>query len=247
MIPLIRLAQVDSTQAFLARHPELGICAVMADAQTAGRGRQGNAWESASGAGLWLSARLPRPEIPPGLLLQNAMAAVIFALSPCGVTLGLKWPNDIVARREGALVKVGGILGEAKGGFVLLGVGVNLFDAPVLPHRSIPPACLAELHPQALPDPEALALRILALWSHPTEIPEPPFRWPEPADPLQWQDEQGLHHGVCQGWDPDGRLRVETEGTLQRLSVGEVQSAALLRWGSTLMATSRPMRESLPR
>ena len=58
-VTLIRLRQVDSTQDFLGRHPELGFCAVLADCQLAGRGQRGNRWESAPGAGLWLSAALP--------------------------------------------------------------------------------------------------------------------------------------------------------------------------------------------
>src|SRR5262249_13519049 len=131
-LPLIRLAAVDSTQAFLRRHPELHPCAALADAQSEGRGRQGNRWESAPGAGLWLSASLDPPDLPPGLLLQRAMGAVIAALDSCDVALGLKWPNDLVAWREGTLVKLGGILGERVGGRLILGVGVNLEVAPPL-------------------------------------------------------------------------------------------------------------------
>ena len=149
-ILLIRLALVDSTQSFLARHPELGFCAVLADAQSAGRGRGENAWESASGAGLWLSAALPRPEVPPGLLLQLAMGAVAEVLEPCGLNLGLKWPNDLVAWRGQQLVKLGGILGEQRGDRVILGLGLNLHAAPSIPGRAIPPASLAELGPEAI-------------------------------------------------------------------------------------------------
>jgi len=111
-LPLTHLAEIDSTQSFLARHPELGLCGVLADAQTAGRGRGGNAWESLAGQGLWLSARLPVPELAPGVVLQRAMAAVAEALEPDGLVLGLKWPNDLVAWRDGRLVKLGGIIGE---------------------------------------------------------------------------------------------------------------------------------------
>ena len=88
-LTLIRLARIDSTQDFLERHPELGPCGVLADCQVAGRGRRGNRWESAPGAGLWLSAALPVPPVPPGLLLQRAMGAVAEVLEPLGVPLGL--------------------------------------------------------------------------------------------------------------------------------------------------------------
>src|SRR5450631_2675642 len=104
-LPLIRLAEVDSTQAFLRRNPHLGCCVVLADLQTEGRGRQGNRWESAAGAGLWMSAALPSPPgVAPGLVLQRAMVAAACALDPEGRILGLKWPNDLVAWKGGRLV-----------------------------------------------------------------------------------------------------------------------------------------------
>ena len=82
-LPLIRLAVVDSTQAFLRRNPHLGCCAVLADRQSEGRGRQGNRWESAAGVGLWLSAALPAPAgVAPGLILQRAMVAAAGVLGP---------------------------------------------------------------------------------------------------------------------------------------------------------------------
>lgn len=219
-LPLIHLGEVDSTQAFLARHPELGSCGVLADRQTAGRGRGGNRWESPA-AGLWMSARLPAPGVPPGVLLQKAMVAVAEALAPCGVALGLKWPNDLVAWREGCLVKVGGILGEAARGQVILGVGVNLRQAPVLPDRAIPPAALVDLGVSCLPDPLSLARGVLRRWCALECTGEPTFRWPEAGDPLQWEEGAGL----CRGWGGDGRLGVETSAGLQWLSVGDIRGA----------------------
>jgi BirA family transcriptional regulator, biotin operon repressor / biotin---[acetyl-CoA-carboxylase] ligase len=220
--PLIRLATVDSTQSFLARHPELGFCGVMADQQTEGRGRGPNRWESPAGAGLCLSARIPVPDIPLGVILQRAMAAIITVLAPCGAELGLKWPNDLVVRKEGRLVKLGGILGEAKGGHLILGFGVNLMAAPVLPERRIPPASLAELGAVNIPEPQALALGILNTWKALGTWIEPAFRWPMSGDPIRWEDGQGL----CLGWEADGRLRVATQQGLQLLSAGDVNALA---------------------
>ncbi len=222
---LIRLGRIDSTQDFLARHPELGPCAVLADCQLAGRGQRGNSWESAPGAGLWLSAALPAPEVAPGLMLQRAMGAVAEALEPwASAPLGLKWPNDLVAWRAGRLVKLGGIIGQVKGDRVLLGVGVNLRSAPVIPERPIPPACLADLGPMpdGGPDPETLALEILAAWEDLATQREPAFRWPEAGDPIRW----GEGAGVCQGWMADGRLSVRTDAGLQSLAVGDVSGLA---------------------
>jgi BirA family biotin operon repressor/biotin-[acetyl-CoA-carboxylase] ligase len=217
-MPLIRLAVVDSTQAFLRRNPHLGFCAVLADRQSEGRGRQGNRWESAAGEGLWMSVALPvLSGVAPGLVLQRAMAAAARVLDPEGRVLGLKWPNDLVAWREGRLVKLGGILGEQVGGRLILGLGVNLTGAPVIPGRAIPPACLRELGLESSSIPD-LALLIAKSWNDLAQDLQLPFRWPEPGVALGWEDGQG----TCLGWEPDGRLKVATAEGIQRLSAGEV-------------------------
>ena len=216
-LPLIRLAVVDSTQAFLRRNPHLGYCVVVADRQSEGRGRQGNRWESAAGAGLWMSAALPSSDgIAPGLVLQRAMVAAARALDPGGRILGLKWPNDLVAWKEGRLVKLGGIIGEQIGGRLLLGLGVNLSSAPEIPGRAIPPASLTDLGLKA-PSMTELVANIIKLWTSLNQNFQPPFWWPEPGMPLCWEDGQG----TCLGWEPDGRLKVATAEGIRRLSAGE--------------------------
>ncbi|WP_243293712.1 biotin--[acetyl-CoA-carboxylase] ligase [Geothrix mesophila] len=217
-LPLIHLASVDSTQAFLRRHPHLGFCAVLADRQTEGRGRQGNRWESAAGAGLWLSAALPAcAGVAPGLVLQRAMAAAAQVLDPEGRILGLKWPNDLVAWKAGRLMKVGGILGEQIGGRLILGLGVNLTAAPEIPGRAFPPACLRDLGLE-FPAARELAVHISKLWNDLAQNYQPPFRWPEAGVSIRWEDGQG----TCLGWEPDGRLKVATAEGIRRLSAGEV-------------------------
>ena len=217
-LPLIRLAAVDSTQAFLRRNPHLGFCAVLADCQTEGRGRQGNRWESAAGAGLWLSAALPSPPgVAPGLVLQRAMVAAARVLDPEGRVLGLKWPNDLVAWQEGRLVKLGGIIGEQLNGRLILGLGVNLTGAPALPRRAIPPRCLADLGLSGRPRAD-LAISITQSWNKLAQDIQPLFRWPDPGTALRWEDGQG----TCLAWEPDGRLKVTTAEGIRRLSAGEV-------------------------
>ncbi len=217
-LPLIVLGEVDSTQAFLARHPELGFCGILASAQTEGRGRGSNRWESAPGAGLWFSARLPRREMAPGLVLQRAMVAVLSALEPWAEGLGLKWPNDLVAWHQGRLVKLGGIIGETVKESVTLGLGVNLGAAPHLPERTIPPACLRDLGCASLPDPQALALDLLNRWQDLGDPGEPAFLWPGLGDPVRWEDGEG----TCEGWEVDGRLRVRTATGVQLLSSADL-------------------------
>lgn len=215
-LTLIRLAAIDSTQAFLKRHPELGFCGVIADAQTEGRGRQGNRWESAPGAGLWMSAALPVTELPPGLVLQHAMRHAIAALG--GGLLGLKWPNDLVAKTEGGLVKLGGIIGELAGGRLILGLGINLSEAPELPDRAMSASSLKALGIDP-PEPTALAKDLLDRWQDLLAAPPAPFQWPVEGDALRWEQGQG----VCLGWEPDGRLKVATNAGLERLSAADVR------------------------
>jgi BirA family biotin operon repressor/biotin-[acetyl-CoA-carboxylase] ligase len=217
-LPLIHLAVVDSTQSFLRRNPHLGFCAVLAECQTEGRGRQGNRWESAAGAGLWLSAALPvRAGVSPGIVLQRAMASAASVLDPEGQTLGLKWPNDLVAWTDGRLVKLGGILGEQIGGRLILGLGVNLTGAPVISGRAIPPGCLRGLG-LPTPAPSDLAVGITSAWNNLVQDLQPLFRWPEAGTALRWEDGQG----TCLGWEPDGRLKVATAEGIRRLSAGDI-------------------------
>ncbi|MCL1908273.1 MAG: hypothetical protein FWG12_02770 [Holophagaceae bacterium] len=218
-MPLVHLGIVDSTQSFLARHPELGHCGVLADEQTAGRGRGGNSWVAERGAGLWLSARLPKPEILSGIFLQYAMAAVAEVLEPCGVRLGLKWPNDLVAYREpgASLVKIGGIIGEQKDDYAILGLGLNIFGAPEMPERPIPPASMSSLGAVSVPKMVDLARAILSAWQD-LGGHRAAFRWPEEGDPIYWEEGSG----VCQGWESDGRLAVLTESGQVLLTAGDI-------------------------
>ena len=218
MTPLVRLGTTDSTQAFLKRHPEMGFCGVMALGQTAGRGRGGNTWDSERGAGLWLSARLPTPDIPSGVVLQSAMLAVIEVLAPCGVSLGLKWPNDLVAWKDGRLVKLGGIIGEQCENSVVLGLGVNVHSAPEIPDRAIPPASLSSVGAVNIPDTTDLAVGVLAAWQDLAKGRAPAFRWPGPGYAIRWEDGAG----VCRGWESDGRLAVQTKDGAVLLASGDV-------------------------
>jgi BirA family biotin operon repressor/biotin-[acetyl-CoA-carboxylase] ligase len=212
---LVRLGLVDSTQAFLRRHPELGECAVLAARQTDGRGRWGNDWDSSGSGNLYLSAALADPGLPPGVILQRAMLHVIACLEVPG--LGLKWPNDLVAWKKGCLVKLGGIIGELDGKRLLLGLGINLADAPTLASSALLPESLAGLgHP--CQDPEGLALRLLAAWQGMPLAPAASFRWPAKGEAVGWHGGQG----VVLGWEEDGRLRLANQDGIVRLSSGEV-------------------------
>ena len=102
---------------------------VVAERQTAGRGRLGRAWDSPERVGLYLSILL-RPAEPPELLGRYAIAAAVGICAACRELAGndvvIKWPNDVLAGGR----KLAGILAELRfgpgGGELVLGIGVNV-------------------------------------------------------------------------------------------------------------------------
>ncbi len=106
---------------------------VLADTQTAGRGRSGRRWSSAPGAGVWLTA-VERPRDPAALdvLSLRVGLALAEALDPfADVAIRLKWPNDLFVEER----KLAGVLVETRwrdgrAEWVAIGVGVNV----VVPH-----------------------------------------------------------------------------------------------------------------
>jgi len=101
---------------------------VLAERQTAGRGRSGTPWHSPAGAGLWLSALLPLAgAVPTHLPLLVGLAAAHAAEAVCpGLEVGIKWPNDVEVGGK----KAGGILCEAGEGAVIAGIGLNVRQRP---------------------------------------------------------------------------------------------------------------------
>jgi BirA family biotin operon repressor/biotin-[acetyl-CoA-carboxylase] ligase len=95
---------------------------VSASEQTAGRGRQGRRWLAPADSALLMSVILRDP--PPLLPLIAAVATCEVA----GSGAQIKWPNDIVIARSGALAKLAGILAEGRPqeGWAVLGIGLNV-------------------------------------------------------------------------------------------------------------------------
>lgn len=97
---------------------------VLAERQTAGRGRRGAAWFSPAGESLAFSI-LVRPEEPKALWPRLALAAglaVAEAVETFGPQAGIKWPNDVwIGQRKAA-----GILVEAGADFAVVGIGLNV-------------------------------------------------------------------------------------------------------------------------
>jgi BirA family biotin operon repressor/biotin-[acetyl-CoA-carboxylase] ligase len=104
-----------------ARAGEAPGLVLVAEEQTAGRGRLGRSWVSPPRAGLHVSALLtmaPSPWVP--LLAGVAVARTL--RDEAGLQPRLKWPNDVLVGDR----KIAGILAEVVGAVVVLGIGLNV-------------------------------------------------------------------------------------------------------------------------
>jgi BirA family biotin operon repressor/biotin-[acetyl-CoA-carboxylase] ligase len=132
------LATVDSTNRLLLDEAPGGAPegrVVVADHQTAGRGRRERSWSAPPGSAL-LASVLLRPRLPVEhrhlVVVAAGLAAVESVASTVGVRPGLKWPNDVLAGDPER--KLAGILAEVGAGdAVVLGMGLNLRGAAVDP------------------------------------------------------------------------------------------------------------------
>ncbi|MFD4025152.1 biotin--[acetyl-CoA-carboxylase] ligase [Streptomyces sp. NPDC058576] len=103
---------------------------LVAEEQTAGRGRLERSWTAPPRSGLFFSVYLEPGDIPVERwgwvpLLAGVAAATGLAKS-AGVDMSLKWPNDLLVAVEGEERKAGGILGEFAGDGIVVGVGINV-------------------------------------------------------------------------------------------------------------------------
>jgi BirA family biotin operon repressor/biotin-[acetyl-CoA-carboxylase] ligase len=103
---------------------------LVAEEQTAGRGRMGRSWVSQPGAALTFSFLLRPAAVPPArrgwLPLLTGVAVVAAVRGVTGLDATLKWPNDVLIRDR----KLAGILAEQSGDFVVIGIGLNVATAP---------------------------------------------------------------------------------------------------------------------
>jgi BirA family biotin operon repressor/biotin-[acetyl-CoA-carboxylase] ligase len=134
---IVRLAETDSTNRVVLDRARAGAPegeVVVADHQTAGRGRLGRSWQAPPGASLLVTVLL-RPTIPTAevhlVTIAAALAAADAAAAVAGIRPSLKWPNDLVIERDGTTRKLAGLLAESivTGGrieAVALGMGLNV-------------------------------------------------------------------------------------------------------------------------
>ncbi|MEQ1862150.1 MAG: biotin--[acetyl-CoA-carboxylase] ligase [Chthoniobacteraceae bacterium] len=227
--------ETDSTNQRAIQLGETGAAggvAIFAERQTAGRGRFGRRWESASHLGLWFSLLL-RPTLPLAMWSRlTTWAAVVAAeaIEECsGLSIAVKWPNDL--ELDGR--KLAGILIEttpdsAGGHFAVVGVGVNVnHDTDNFPPDLRDRATSLRLATRRFIDRGALAAAILhAMTRRAADIGDAGF--PALLDAARRRSSLiGRHIALeCAGTRIEGRAEdLAPDGRLQlRLASGELET-----------------------
>jgi BirA family biotin operon repressor/biotin-[acetyl-CoA-carboxylase] ligase len=236
---VLRFESLPSTNTELARLASEGApegVSVVADEQTAGRGRLQRAWSSPKGAGLYFSILL-RPTIPQNcwpLITFMAALAVSDALGEaCELETDIKWPNDILSGER----KICGILAEAietpVGRAVILGIGINLTQNAFPPELENVATSVAEATGRAGDREQILAalLDTLSRWhsqlNDPGKIVD---AWSNRSSYaigklVQVSNGDDVWQGTTCGVEPDGALRLRTSsGEIKLVRAGDVYS-----------------------
>jgi BirA family biotin operon repressor/biotin-[acetyl-CoA-carboxylase] ligase len=212
--------------------------AVVADLQTAGRGRRGRSWSSPAGANLMLSVAF-RPRLPAsagGLLsLAPALAVMDAAAAACETPLAVRWPNDVVTR-DG--LKVAGLLaesavenGELREAIIGIGLNVNWARREMPPEIAERATSLSDLAGREI-DRVALLGDLLARLDRELATLEAgvsPLERLSAASALTGRhvavDLGGeVLHGTAAGLAPDGALLLDAAAGRVALASGEVVS-----------------------
>lgn len=243
---IVALAETPSTNDVARAMAEQGAPAgllVMAEHQTAGRGRMQRPWTDAPGRSLLLSFVLrpaPGRAAPSGTAPGTAPLRVGLAIAAAireavGLEPRLKWPNDVIV----AGAKLAGILCEAAGGadpgFIIAGIGMNVLqrdqDWPAeLKGRAISIAQAARSAPEraAMMDAVVAAMRPL-LTRALDPLSDHELRAYAGIDALRGREVTVTGavdlHGIAAGIAPDGALLLDTADGTCRVTSGTVRPA----------------------
>jgi BirA family biotin operon repressor/biotin-[acetyl-CoA-carboxylase] ligase len=232
--PLIYRAEVDSTNTLAAvlvpNAAPIG-ATVVADHQTAGRGRLQRRWLAAPGSGLTFTVVLG-PLAPVWAAPMNAGLAVADALGALGLAAQLKWPNDVLIDER----KCAGVLIEGKrvgdAYWLLAGIGINVRQVdPDLPQATYVDAHLAR--PVRREDLLVEVLARLEGWRD-AVIQDPAYvrdAWAAQLSTIgravTVQGPQDQFSGLAIGITGDGALRVQlADGRERVVQAGDVTLSA---------------------
>jgi BirA family biotin operon repressor/biotin-[acetyl-CoA-carboxylase] ligase len=231
-------ASIGSTNDVAAALPEGAV--VVADAQTAGRGRRGHTWFSPSGSGLYVSVVLA----PATAQADPSRATMIVTLAAgvavaegveaaTGLRADLKWPNDLQVSRR----KLAGILAESSGGeaaasTVVVGYGINVAATSFPPELGERATSLESELGRAVDRDRVLVETLAALARRYQDLLDGRFdaildAWRRHAPAaagarVSWTTPAGTRAGITEGIDDQGALLVRVDDQLERIVAGEV-------------------------
>jgi BirA family biotin operon repressor/biotin-[acetyl-CoA-carboxylase] ligase len=227
----------DVASTIAANGPSEGVV-VVADAQTAGRGRRGRTWFSPPASGLYVSIVLMpgRAESTPdrAIALTTLTAGVALAEAvelATGLRADIKWPNDLFVGRR----KLAGILAEGvTGDTVILGYGINVGPMAYPPEIADRATALEPELGRAIDRAALFAETLAALSRRYEDLLAGRFdaildawRARAPASRgarVSWETPAGTRSGVTAGVDDRGALLIHAGDALERIVAGE------LRW-----------------
>lgn len=238
---VLRYESLPSTNTEVARLAGEGAeegLAVVADEQSAGRGRLQRAWSSPKGAGLYFSILL-RPTLAPDrwslITFAAALATGDALLEAASVQTDIKWPNDLLANER----KICGILAEAietpSGRAVVLGIGINLTQQ-AFPDELVTIATSVANESGRPAEREAILgalLQALTRWYSLLQEPDGAEKitaaWSSRSSWAKGKLVQVTNgaetlQGHTRGIEHDGALRLETAQGVQLIRAGDVTS-----------------------
>jgi BirA family biotin operon repressor/biotin-[acetyl-CoA-carboxylase] ligase len=203
---------------------------VLADRQTAGRGRLGRSWVSPSGAGIYVSVVL-RPNAAAARLVTIAAGVAVSdgIASATGLSTHVKWPNDIQVSNR----KLAGILAEGSASHVVLGIGINVQPAAYPPDVAARATSIEAELGRSVDRGVVLAECLAALASRYRDLRENRARsivdaWRMRAAPMlgrrvEWESAGECHTGLAENIDDDGALIVKVRTGTLRITSGVVR------------------------
>lgn len=207
---------------------------VVADHQSAGRGRRGHTWFSPPGSGLYVSVVLApataRVDPPRATMLLTLAAGVAIAEgveAATGLAADLKWPNDLLASGK----KLCGILAEG-GANVVLGYGINVLESAFPPELRDRATSLQTELGRVVERDAVLDETLAALSRRYDDLVDGRFdaildawrrRAPRASGArVTWTTIEGTHSGITAGIDDRGALLVRIEDRVERIVSGEL-------------------------
>jgi BirA family biotin operon repressor/biotin-[acetyl-CoA-carboxylase] ligase len=229
------VASTNDVASRLAEHGADEGVVVVADAQTAGRGRHGRSWASPAGAGLYVSTIL-RPSGDRVRLVPIAAGVAVAegVEASTGLAPALKWPNDVYVgdRKLAGILAEGGAAADGRA-HAVLGFGINVLPAAYPPDVAGRATSLEGELGRRVDRGRVLACCLAALASRygdlcEDRVPAVIAAWRARAATLlgrrvEWESDGRTERGVAGDIDDDGALLVRTAAGTVRVSSGEVR------------------------